>query len=522
MFNKKILLRFAIFFTILGSIAFLSASRVQAAEIQNLIGNASSTNFNSRWDQMLGENLSGTVTEIKAKLGRPGQAGGTIRGAITAHLCEWNDHASAEGSNDCAGANLVFDSTVTNTTNDNIYTFTATPYTLNPAKVYTLVIGCTSNGGCTIWGSGSDLAYNNAQVPYSNGYHNVNVAGFGSTNNSPTGYDPPGPEPSLNQGTDSAVHDIYFALTGSSCDALHNCPTLPSVDSSITMTFPTMATTTARIGDITFDYTADHVFYPKLSVDAFIGTDPTHLAAYVGAKYVTDTSNASSTYIALYNVDTLFQVGTTYYATLMMYQTDTLAGGPFNNPAGPTNPKYLARTPVISFTITAGATYSPGSVPPEVVGSGGQITLPTECTNSGTAFSVFSGTDWKCLVLNTFNSILLSVEHVGDAAVIKARDAVLAIFPLSAFKAVNDDITAISVTTTPYELTLVGHGKVFPGRTFVLLNASTTEWIQTGAGWDYKSFFDKIMYFATGLIIIGEAAALIRKIHDSVSQNTSG
>jgi len=205
----KIFFKLAAFSLALLALAFAFETH---AAIQQTDDSNYSTNFNTRWQQMLGTNLLGTITDILVKVGRPGQAGGSIRGTVEVKLCEWDTAGDAEGFNDCSGANEVVVGSWTNTTNDIVIgdaelNYTGLPYSLNPAKYYMLFVRGISNGGITMYGSGSDTAWRTS-------YENVNTAGFAITVDSATGYDPSGSEPSLVAGTDTNVHDLYFSLPG--------------------------------------------------------------------------------------------------------------------------------------------------------------------------------------------------------------------------------------------------------------------------------------------------------------------
>lgn len=214
-----------------GALVFgvLFFSHTALADTGNPTNNATSSIYNYRWGQYLGTHLTGTVSDIEVKVGKPAQAGGGGRGTVIVKLCEWDTEVDALGSNDCTGANELVNGQWTNVTNDVVlseadYSSGDFPVTMDPAKFYTLYVNGNSNGGLTIWGSSDSFAWR-TQV------ENVNPGGAESTNNSATGYTPPDGLTSLNQGTDSAMRDIYFVLVGTA-----------QTNARVTMYFPGLAT----------------------------------------------------------------------------------------------------------------------------------------------------------------------------------------------------------------------------------------------------------------------------------------
>lgn len=82
-------------------------------------------------------------------------------------------------------------------------------------------------------------------------------------------------------------------------------------------------------------------------------------------------------------------------------------------------------------------------------------------------------------------------------------------FPLSVVISFNNDINAAQATSTDIKIALGGNG-TFGGRTYTFYSSSTTAWIQDQTGFDYKSFFDKLLYFAISMLIIFTTISIIR------------
>jgi len=318
----KIFLKFAIFAAALWALSFVPVF----AAIEQTDGSASSTNFNSRWSQMLGTNLLGDVTDVVIKVGRPGQASGGGAGSVSVKICEFSTALDAENANDCASPVWESSRTFASTGSDTLATFTDTTYTLDPTKYYFVRVSCDSNGGCTIWGSNDDEAYRDA-------YHNVNVAGFASTNDSATGYNPAGDEPSLNQGTDANVHDIYFVIA----DAAEG------VDATIAWNSPTQDE--AMSGWPTYlsvDVTANYPFCGDVQgiVNSYVGRlqnacFPVGTTRYNYSTPGPATTSVSQANIAIYDPD--FDTFATSTITFRALSAVPIQNVPALDPLAPSN-----------------------------------------------------------------------------------------------------------------------------------------------------------------------------------------
>lgn len=84
-----------------------------------------------------------------------------------------------------------------------------------------------------------------------------------------------------------------------------------------------------------------------------------------------------------------------------------------------------------------------------------------------------------------------------------------ATFPLSVIIAFNNDINSAQATSSDIKIVLGGNG-TFGNHNYTFYSSSTTAWIQEQTGFDYKSFFDKLFYFAISMLVIFATVAIIR------------
>lgn len=118
--------------------------------------------------------------------------------------------------------------------------------------------------------------------------------------------------------------------------------------------------------------------------------------------------------------------------------------------------------------------------------------------------------------INTINWIIGAFNTVKDK-IVQALLGIKNIFPISIVTAINDDIQQAQATSTDVTLILSGTGQIFGGRSFTIFSSSTTEKLETDAGFDYKTFVDYILYAGTGLIMLLGSILVIRSLKNKDS-----
>ena len=126
-----------------------------------------------------------------------------------------------------------------------------------------------------------------------------------------------------------------------------------------------------------------------------------------------------------------------------------------------------------------------------------------------------------CTVGNYISGLFGISEYIGDSAISSTISLANGIFPLNIFVAVNTDIATaksnVDASGTPSIILNTGNNPVvFGGAQITLYTSSTLHAISDGnaytQGFDYKSFFDKLLYLITGLFIISVGIGAILHI----------
>lgn len=116
-----------------------------------------------------------------------------------------------------------------------------------------------------------------------------------------------------------------------------------------------------------------------------------------------------------------------------------------------------------------------------------------------------------CETGNLINGFLNKAKEFIASLVPVTINAFSNVFPLSTFVKVTQAInTAKNTTTTPDIIINVSSslGAGHP-RTFVILTATTTDWILAKTGFDYKMWVDYFFYAFTGMIVIMSAIMIL-------------
>lgn len=135
--------------------------------------------------------------------------------------------------------------------------------------------------------------------------------------------------------------------------------------------------------------------------------------------------------------------------------------------------------------------------------------LPMECDFDG-FFASSTLSNIGCYAELGFNNIITGVQAKLSPLVQDNLRKLDLIFPLSIIKAMNNNINLAQATTSDIAIRFTGHGSVFPNRSVLILGSSTTAWIINNVGFDYKTFFDYVIYLATGGIMLLSSIQLIR------------
>lgn len=169
-------------------------------------------------------------------------------------------------------------------------------------------------------------------------------------------------------------------------------------------------------------------------------------------------------------------------------------------------------TTEITFTISgAYRSYS------QIYYGGGIVPIENFCSFSG-LFTSSTLSDIWCYVENGVGIIAAkTAQSLGD--ILRAvTDKISSVFPLSVIKSFNEDVQAAQATSSIPSLIISGQGAILTGRSFTFLTATTTDWIASQTGFDYKQFFDYAIWIFTGFIVFSGSMLLITYSINSFNQ----
>ena len=140
----------------------------------------------------------------------------------------------------------------------------------------------------------------------------------------------------------------------------------------------------------------------------------------------------------------------------------------------------------------------------------------------------------SCKLNNFINQLTFNATQNITDAINGTYNTFTGIFPIDVFADFNNDISiaqAYSNSTSSTPLVLKGQSiadattglptgqYTFGGLTMPVLTSSTTSWIQTKSGFNYRGVIDNILYALTGLIMLGGAIGVVVMIHKTTSGN---
>lgn len=365
-----------------------------------------------------------------------------------------------------------------------IGTLTAGPNVLDVTKFYTLGVR---------YSAGSSNVYGSAANAYDAGFA---VGGNASTGNTTT--------------TLTGLADLYFEFPGQVL-----------ASSTMTLTYPIDTATTTPFTDFAFDYA--NVNYPFYIVYIAYGTDPTQLPLKTGNDSETAAGGDGSGFIGVGNIGSNLVPGNTYYARGIMWGKSTSTVGPL-----PPVSEAIALSQVISFEVVDGPLFVTTTSTIITAGGGTNLFPPEDCsaypavqTYIGIPFlapSIFAriGCETKGLA----NEFLGLVMGYGTDTLAALYNGFVHVWPINMFDSLNNALDqAEASSTVPMDIVITGTDRILVGRTFVILNASTTAWIQDEADFDYKAWMSRIAYGATALFMISAIVGIVRRMHHQ-SQGT--
>jgi hypothetical protein len=139
-----------------------------------------------------------------------------------------------------------------------------------------------------------------------------------------------------------------------------------------------------------------------------------------------------------------------------------------------------------------------------------------------------------CKINNLINQLTFNVTQNLTDSFNGTYNTFTGIFPIDIFADFNNDISiaqTYSNSTSSNPLVLKGQSiadaitgaptgqYTFGGYTMPILSATTTSWIQTKSGFDYRGVIDNILYALTGLIMLGGAIGVVVMIHKTTAGN---
>lgn len=142
--------------------------------------------------------------------------------------------------------------------------------------------------------------------------------------------------------------------------------------------------------------------------------------------------------------------------------------------------------------------------------------ISAHCSQTGD-FSVWNPQDWFCVVTDGISNMFQIMQDKVTVAYNRIILVFQSIFPLNVYADINNDLDAAQASSTIQTdiiLTDTSH-HIFGGHSFTILNSSTTAWVKDDANFDYKRWFDYMLYGVTGMLIIGTALMVIKSIHNS-------
>ena len=133
------------------------------------------------------------------------------------------------------------------------------------------------------------------------------------------------------------------------------------------------------------------------------------------------------------------------------------------------------------------------------------------------AFNWLDSKTWGCNAYSGTFDFVNAAANLETDAFNGATVAISKTFIFQPIVMLNQDIkqAQVSTSTDSSGLVFAGTGKIFGGRSFTIFSATTTDWIENIVGFDYRGFFDKILYLFTGLIILGSTILIIKSFHST-------
>ncbi len=184
------------------------------------------------------------------------------------------------------------------------------------------------------------------------------------------------------------------------------------------------------------------------------------------------------------------------HPTQMWYAQAELRYKPVNE----TLSQQVAVSPVVGFSQSAGgATGYWGTVPNVTTGTLPFIQAISSCSTGETPAS----STWEivsCNVSNFFYSLWNSIVNFVVNIMNTLKNLILGIFPVNVFTHLNSDILAAQNAPERYSAPVMD--LQFGSYNLVFLSSSTIDQAKTKIGFDFRQFFDYLMYALTGVLMI--------------------
>lgn len=185
----------------------------------------------------------------------------------------------------------------------------------------------------------------------------------------------------------------------------------------------------------------------------------------------------------------------------------------------PTTAGILASSTLYQFTVLAGNTHPTvqggtyGTLPPQ----DNHVFFTSTCVPPDNVLDVGGGIRYGlCAFANIFQESLNSFKTtVLTPTITSVWDLVRSIFPFNILIKTNTAIIAASQATSndfQIQFSLAPFGNAFAhNQTVTLLSSSTTAWVQTQTGFDYKTWIDYFLYGFAALLLTLSAVVLIKR-----------
>lgn len=190
----------------------------------------------------------------------------------------------------------------------------------------------------------------------------------------------------------------------------------------------------------------------------------------------------------------------------------------FANITGVQKNNVLAVSGMITFNVSStlpSSTYNPTGFISNFVSASNEILSDNNGCSITNGLANFNLGDVFCGIGQLASSTLAILQSATNGSFNAAGTAIQNNFLIAPIISFNQDIASAASSTyvsTSIILNPTHLTSTFQGMSFTIYTSSTTNWIEDKAGFDYKSFIDKVLYLLTGLFILGMIIGIAKSI----------